>query len=209
MTQKDRGTDALADRAYSSLRELIIRGRLAPGARGFEVELATRLSISRPPIREALRRLAHDGFLIAPTDSQRRRFVEAPLTGDDVRDLYSIMGALEGAVGRNVVRLSSVERRELARRLVTANGKLETVARQRSIDLDRIFEAHNSFHHIFVNACGTLVEGGVVRRSDLGCEHPRATGRNLWPIRANLICPAETPASPHDSSVGGVEARYA
>lgn len=155
MKQGRATTAALADRAYSVLRDLIIRGRLAPGARASEVELATRLSISRTPIREALGRLAHDGFLHAPTDSQRRRFVVAPLTVDDVRDLYAIMGALEGAAGRNVVRLSSGERRTLSRRLSMVNARFEAVAGQRSIDLDRIFDAHNAFHHTFVNACGT------------------------------------------------------
>lgn len=155
MSQRPSTTAVLADRAYSVLRDLIIRGRVAPGSRASEVDLAQRLSISRTPIREALRRLAHDGFLLAPADSQRRRFVVAPLTAEDVRDLYAIMGALEGAAGRNVVRLASTERRSLARSLATANAKFEALARQRSIDLDRVFDAHNAFHRTFVSACGT------------------------------------------------------
>lgn len=50
-------------RAVDALRELILRGDFAAGARLGEMELATRLGVSRTPVREALTRLAAEGLV--------------------------------------------------------------------------------------------------------------------------------------------------
>jgi DNA-binding GntR family transcriptional regulator len=49
--------------AYDELRAMIVDGRLAPGARVGQAELAEALGISRGSVREALRRLAGDGLV--------------------------------------------------------------------------------------------------------------------------------------------------
>jgi DNA-binding GntR family transcriptional regulator len=51
------------ERALSALRELILHGQFAAGARLGEVELAERLGVSRTPVREALTRLAAEGLV--------------------------------------------------------------------------------------------------------------------------------------------------
>ncbi|TBW39022.1 GntR family transcriptional regulator [Siculibacillus lacustris] len=53
---------SLADRAYASLREAIIDGRLAAGAKLSERSLAAALGVSPQPVREALRRLESEGL---------------------------------------------------------------------------------------------------------------------------------------------------
>ncbi len=61
-----------AERALQVLREQILGGDLAPGARLGEVELAERLGVSRTPVREALSRLAAEGIVeIAPNRGAR------------------------------------------------------------------------------------------------------------------------------------------
>ena len=49
--------------AYDELRAMIVDGRLAPGARVGQAELAEALGISRGSVREALRRLVGDGLV--------------------------------------------------------------------------------------------------------------------------------------------------
>jgi DNA-binding GntR family transcriptional regulator len=53
----------MRQRASDALRTAIVSGRLLPGDRLVEVELAAQLGISRSPIREALRQLEHQGLV--------------------------------------------------------------------------------------------------------------------------------------------------
>ena len=55
--------DSVVDLAYERIRELVVAGDIAPGARLGQVELAERLGISRTPVREALRRLSAEGLV--------------------------------------------------------------------------------------------------------------------------------------------------
>ena len=49
----------------AQLTRAIVEGRLAPGARVFEADLARRMGVSRAPVREAARRLERQGVLVA------------------------------------------------------------------------------------------------------------------------------------------------
>ncbi len=72
---------SLAEKAHHAIRDLIVSLELAPGAVIDEPELMERLGIGRTPVREALRRLAHEGLVeVYP---RRGMFV----TGVDVREL--------------------------------------------------------------------------------------------------------------------------
>ena len=53
--------------AYEEIRDLIVRGRLAPGARIHENEAALRLGSSRTPVRAALQRLQQEGYVTGAT----------------------------------------------------------------------------------------------------------------------------------------------
>ena len=54
----------LSEVAYNSLKSMILSGRVKPGERLGERELARRINVSRTPLREALGRLARDGLAI-------------------------------------------------------------------------------------------------------------------------------------------------
>src|SRR6266568_8196335 len=103
---------SLADKAYHELRGLIVSLELAPGAVIDERELIERLGIGRTPVREALRRLAHDQLVeVYP---RRGMFV----TGVDVRELArlsEVREVLEPEAARLAAeRATDVDRAELA-----------------------------------------------------------------------------------------------
>ena len=105
-------TSSLADRAYLSIRDLIVSLELAPGALIDERQLVETLGIGRTPVREALRRLAQEQLVeVFP---RRGMFV----TGVDVRDLARISevrAALEPEAARLAAeRATDDERDELA-----------------------------------------------------------------------------------------------
>lgn len=80
------------DRIASVLREDIFAGRLLPGTRLKDAELAARFDVSRNTVRDAVRHLGADGLVIARLNagSAVRRLSE-----DDARDIYSIRRILE------------------------------------------------------------------------------------------------------------------
>ena len=82
----------LAEPIADRLRELIIQGELKSGARLNERLLCDMLRVSRTPLREALRRLAHDGLVTLIAN--KGAFV-TELSPAFVRDTFEIMGALE------------------------------------------------------------------------------------------------------------------
>lgn len=140
---------------YERLRDAIIRGNIAPGMRLVELDVAHRLGISRTPAREAIKRLYQDGFLLGTKSGPRTTFTVAPLTRDDMLDLYAIMAGLEGSAARNVRRLDASARRDLGRRLREVNNGFVEAASSRARDYDRMFELHNAFHDVLVNAVAT------------------------------------------------------
>jgi Transcriptional regulators len=85
------------EQVYLRLRELIVHGLLAPGSRVVETEVASRLGVSRTPVREALQRLQQEGFVVGAAGAQQARLTVAPLTRADVHELLNIVGELEGS----------------------------------------------------------------------------------------------------------------
>mgnify|MGYP001438699559 CR=1 FL=1 len=80
----------------ANIRELIVQGDLEPGAKVPERVLCERYSVSRTPLREALKTLASEGLLeLLP---HRGAWV-AQLTANDVDQMFPIMGALEALSG--------------------------------------------------------------------------------------------------------------
>lgn len=74
------------------LRTAILSGELEPGSALVETTLADRFSVSRAPLREALRQLAQEG-LITNVPYTGTRIIE--LTVDDVREIHSLRTTLE------------------------------------------------------------------------------------------------------------------
>ena len=139
---------------YERLRTLIIRGRLAPGVRVVERDIAVLLGVSRVPAREAIRRLYQEGFLVATATTRRTELAVAPLTPGDLRDLYLVMAALEGSAARDAADMPPRRRRDLVRALRQLEATFERAAGERPVDYDRLFERHDAFHARLVGACG-------------------------------------------------------
>jgi DNA-binding GntR family transcriptional regulator len=89
--------DSVVDLAYERIRQLVLDGVVAPGARLGQVELAERLGISRTPVREALRRLSAEGLV----DSHANRgFWVAEISLDAVLRRLEVRLLLEPGIAR-------------------------------------------------------------------------------------------------------------
>ena len=138
--------DLVAD-AHHRLRELIVTGRLAPGAPIIETDVAAMLGVRRAHLRLALQRLQHAGFVISSPISKYSRNRVAPLTVPDVTELLALIGAVEGLAARNAADLVPRERKRLVTELRRINREIRASARgtpQVFHDLDA------QFHDCFV-----------------------------------------------------------
>ncbi|HEY4421658.1 MAG TPA: GntR family transcriptional regulator [Pseudonocardia sp.] len=127
------------------IREAIMRGTLPQGTQLGEVELATRLGVSRGPLREAMQRLVAEGLL--RSERHRGLFVR-DLDEADVRDVYTARTAVERAAGLLVM---AGDRTAAADRLTAALDAMEEVAD----DPVALADADHAFHAELVAASGS------------------------------------------------------
>lgn len=87
---------ALHEQVAYRLRELLVEGAIAPGAKLNERELALQLNVSRTPLREAIKMLAAEGLVeLLPN----RGAVAVSLNEQGVRNTFEVMAGLEGMSG--------------------------------------------------------------------------------------------------------------
>ncbi len=87
------------DQIAERLRHAIIDGRIPPGGAVTEQQLAAEFGVSRGPLREAMSQLAEEGLLITVPYTGTRVI---SLSGDDVREIYSLRTALETLAFRQI-----------------------------------------------------------------------------------------------------------
>ncbi len=137
---------------YQALRSLIVRGQLAPGSRIVETEVATRLRVSRTPVRGALQRLAHEGYIVDSPSLQQSRPTVAPLTREDAMELFSIVAEVEGLAARYAAVLPAAPSGILLRDLTSLNARFERASRARAPKHDLLYELDEQFHRRYVDA---------------------------------------------------------
>lgn len=90
------GTDgeegSLADQAYARIKQRIFDFELMPGDRLSESELAEAMAVSRTPLRQALQRLQHEGFVEA---IPKVGWLVPPLSFDKFDELYDFRVLIE------------------------------------------------------------------------------------------------------------------
>lgn len=125
--------------AYQILREAIVEGDLAPGQHLAEQQLAEELGISRTPVREALRRLALEGFVVMVP---RRGAYVAGLSLKDMNDVFELRMALEGlAAYLAAQRITPQELTTLKELLDQLETAIVSGIREDIIDADTRFHA--------------------------------------------------------------------
>ncbi len=82
----------LSEQVYQVVRGLIVSGRMRPGEAVIEAAMATRLGVSRTPVREALKRISDEGLI--HVFAQNGTFI-APISRKALEEAYVIRTALE------------------------------------------------------------------------------------------------------------------
>jgi DNA-binding GntR family transcriptional regulator len=129
--------------AYDQIRAMIVDGRLAPGDRVGQAELAEALGISRGSVREALRRLAGDGFVVFEVN---RGFFAAGVGLEGVLDRLESRLVLEPGIARLAAERRSEEHLAALRVAIEAERAAGTS--------DEGHDASRAFHATLAEATG-------------------------------------------------------
>ena len=133
----------LRELVFESLREAILLGRLIPGERLMEVQLADEMGVSRTPVREAIRKLELEGLVVM---IPRKGAYVAGLTLKDITDLFEVRAALEGmAAGLAAERITEGELEQLERAIVEESQTQDD-------DISTYVDKDTFFHEIIYQA---------------------------------------------------------
>lgn len=135
-------TPPAARRALDQLREMIVRGELAPGDRIVERTLSARFQVSRTPMREALKLLETDGLIEL---SQNRGARVLAFTEREAVELFEVLSGLESLAA------------ELATERMTRSGRAnleklhaEMSSHYQAQELDAYFAVNTKIHETVV-----------------------------------------------------------
>lgn len=157
-----------ADHAYAEIRSLILSGDAPPGAPLTEEALADICGVSRTPVREALRRLESELYVVR-SDSQRL-FV-ADWSRDDLAEMFTLRAMLEAhAAARAAVRIDPAGMEAIA----ACNARIASAVAGPTPEVGTFLSENRRFHEIVIAAAASprlasmlaaLVEQPVVRRT--------------------------------------------
>ena len=142
----DGKTNSLEEAVYLKLREEILDGTLSSGEALGECAVASRLGVSRTPIRGALHRLFEEGLVkITPN----RGAVVVGVNADDLVGIYKIRMRLEGLASREAAaKISPEEKRKLSDAVELAEFYIQKK------DTEHLKELDTEFHSIIYKASG-------------------------------------------------------
>lgn len=134
----------LGEVVFEYLRNAILAGELKPGERLMEVTIADQLGVSRTPVREAIRKLEKESFVIM---IPRKGAYVADLTKKDILEVLEIRKELEGfAAYLAAERMSLSEKESLGRVVEKFNESLL------NMDKKNMIESDNEFHSLIFEA---------------------------------------------------------
>lgn len=138
----------LRDVVFMTLRRQILKGELLPGERLTEISLAKRLGVSRTPVREAIRKLEHEGLVeMLP----RRGARVAGITRKELSDVLEVRKTLEVlAISRACEHITGEDIEALTEAENTFRGLVDSP----EDNLAGLGKADEHFHGIIYQAAG-------------------------------------------------------
>lgn len=170
---------SVQDAATAVLRDAILAGKLSPGQRLVQHELAATLGMSRQPIRDALRRLESEGLVVRVAG---RGSTVRPYNESEIADIYRFRSMLEPEAAR--LAASRVRPTDL-RLLEQLNGEMEDASAK--ADRSLFVELNARFHRVIHAAAGSATLLRLMEQLWVG-----------WAVASPLYVPGRMAASAHD-----------
>lgn len=162
-----RAPESLSEKAYTALREKILRGQMPAGSALSRRKLAIEYGMSFLPVSEALQRLEQDGLVESRPRVGTR--VRVP-TAYDIRDCYTLREALECQAARLFAEKASSREREELRRMAAQLDVMLYRAFSRPSNSDAQFDAgsyHVAFHLRVAECAGSAALSEALRKAHI------------------------------------------
>ncbi|MGN0659879.1 MAG: GntR family transcriptional regulator [Emergencia sp.] len=142
----------LREIVYEQLKLQILTGRITPGTRMMEVELADEMGVSRTPVREAIRKLEKEGLV---TIEPRRGAYASDISVKDMVDTLEVREDLEGLAA--YLAASRMTEDQIEELVTITDGYSEAI---RNSDTEKIISYDEQFHKYIVACSGnkTLIQ---------------------------------------------------
>lgn len=149
--------ESLGDRAYREIKQRIIAVSYGPGSVLNEMQVSETLDIGRTPVRDALRRLAQEGFVdIIP----RKGVIVRPVSMDEVADIIEARLVVEPyAAGRAAARATASALKELE--AICADAATELAAAD---GVAGLMQLDQRFHIWIAEQAGNRVIAEILQR---------------------------------------------
>jgi GntR family transcriptional regulator, vanillate catabolism transcriptional regulator len=150
-------------RVIVKIREMILQGGLPPGDRVREVELASKLGVSRTPVRESLPTLAQEGLLI---QLDTGGFVVRAFTPQEIMDAIDVRGVLEGLAARMLAEQGPPRRLiHSLHECLHEGDEIFTKGHLLPSDEARYGDMNTQFHGLIVHGAGSKVVAEAIERN--------------------------------------------
>jgi DNA-binding GntR family transcriptional regulator len=136
----------LREKIAASIRDSIIDGRIKPGERLLEPDVAKMLGVSRTPLREAFFQLESEGFVVV---TPRRGAVVSELSEKDAAEIYIIKSTLEALAGRLAMKYITDD---TVKKLIVLNDQMMKIAKSKEKDYRALLDLNADFHRILNEA---------------------------------------------------------
>ncbi len=148
----------ISELALRLLRKNIIEGKLPPGSKLSERELAERWGISRTPIREAIKQLQSEGLVVS---IPRKGVIVRKYTPREIEDVYTVRLVLESLAVK--LSIPNLDERRMGKIINIHENLKRTLEKGDSVDLLKVVYMNEEFHFSIYEASGNKILCDTIR----------------------------------------------
>ena len=172
------------DQAYDNIRELILSMTIKPGQSVTENALSDQLGIGRTPVREALARLESEGLIY----SKNGRKTVHSLTMDEIREIFDIKYALEGAMAKWAAERGSKEDKKRLGVIMTDMTKLAKSRPENEAErehyLDSWINTDKALHEVIFKMAGSPKATRIIEKLNIQWHRTRIS---IYAIEGRIL----------------------
>jgi len=175
----------LVEQVHDAIISEIAAGKLKPGERIIQEQIAQELGVSRQPVQQALLLLRNQGVL---HDAPGRGMVVAPLDPHQVRNMYDIRAMLEGLAFRRAAEVNAHNSRKLGPALIRKGREAAaegSIAAMIAVDL----EFHQLIHELSKNPliAPTMQPLWIYTQRVMGEALMRDSSHDIWAQHETML----------------------